>query len=202
MVVEAAAEIQASLPPPLDLGKASVARSPFAPLLVSSSSTPRPAGGGGGATASYDNSLGTVLKQEVQRFNSLLALLNRFAQGGGCSKGGEALIRSFTLSLMPSLTPSLPRSLMMMMMTVSFLLTPFSPHLISDLCTLCRHPSLPPSLPPLLPPCLPLCRSLVDLGRAMKGLSVMSPELEATSVSLLNRQVPQQWLKASYPSLM
>ena len=46
-----------------------------------------------------------------------------------------------------------------------------------------------------------LRNSLTELGRAMKGLAVMSPELEATGTSLLNGQVPALWQRGAYPSL-
>lgn len=44
-------------------------------------------------------------------------------------------------------------------------------------------------------------RTLQDLLKALKGLVVMSQELEAMSNSLFNNQVPTMWEKAAYPSL-
>ena len=43
--------------------------------------------------------------------------------------------------------------------------------------------------------------SLQNLRKAIKGLVVMSGELEAMITSLFNNQVPDLWVKASYPSL-
>jgi len=44
-------------------------------------------------------------------------------------------------------------------------------------------------------------RSLGDLRKAIKGLVVMSSELEAMFFSMLNNQVPEMWKKVAYPSL-
>jgi dynein heavy chain len=44
-------------------------------------------------------------------------------------------------------------------------------------------------------------RSLKDLKKALKGLVVMSGELEAMGTSLFNNQVPELWAAKSYPSL-
>ena len=44
-------------------------------------------------------------------------------------------------------------------------------------------------------------RTLQDLLKALKGLVVMSQELEEMSKSLFNNQVPAIWAKAAYPSL-
>ena len=44
-------------------------------------------------------------------------------------------------------------------------------------------------------------RTLQDLLKALKGLVVMSQELESMSNSLFNNQVPALWEKAAYPSL-
>jgi dynein heavy chain len=46
-----------------------------------------------------------------------------------------------------------------------------------------------------------LQRSCAELQRAIKGLAVMSSELEAMSQALLNNQVPALWARAAYPSL-
>jgi len=43
--------------------------------------------------------------------------------------------------------------------------------------------------------------SLVDLGKAIKGLVVMSGELDAMFGSMLKNQVPALWSKVAYPSL-
>jgi len=43
--------------------------------------------------------------------------------------------------------------------------------------------------------------TLVELQRAIKGLVVMSSELEAMYNALLNNQVPELWSRVSYPSL-
>jgi len=43
--------------------------------------------------------------------------------------------------------------------------------------------------------------SLADLGRAIKGLVVMSSELDAMFQSMLKNQVPKIWEKKAYPSL-
>jgi dynein heavy chain len=43
--------------------------------------------------------------------------------------------------------------------------------------------------------------SLVDLGKAIKGLVVMSSDLDAMFGSLLKNQVPALWSKVAYPSL-
>ncbi|KAE8738437.1 hypothetical protein FOCC_FOCC016088 [Frankliniella occidentalis] len=44
-------------------------------------------------------------------------------------------------------------------------------------------------------------RSLEELQRAVRGLIVMSPELDAVASALLVSRVPGAWSKASYPSL-
>ncbi|KAK3925188.1 Dynein heavy chain 7, axonemal [Frankliniella fusca] len=44
-------------------------------------------------------------------------------------------------------------------------------------------------------------RSLEELQRALRGLIVMSPELDAVAGSLLVSRVPAAWSRASYPSL-
>ena len=44
-------------------------------------------------------------------------------------------------------------------------------------------------------------QSLVDLQKALKGLVVMSGELEAMAESLYTNQVPKMWEKKAYPSL-
>ena len=44
-------------------------------------------------------------------------------------------------------------------------------------------------------------RTLQDLLKALRGLVVMSQELEAMSNSLFNNQVPWLWERAAYPSL-
>ncbi|CAF0758924.1 unnamed protein product [Brachionus calyciflorus] len=44
-------------------------------------------------------------------------------------------------------------------------------------------------------------KTLQDLLKALKGLVVMSQELEEMSNSLFNNQVPNLWAKAAYPSL-
>lgn len=46
-----------------------------------------------------------------------------------------------------------------------------------------------------------LVNSLAELQRAIKGLVVMSAELEAMYRSFLNNQVPAVWTAAAYPSL-
>ncbi|KAL8022251.1 putative AAA+ ATPase domain, dynein heavy chain region D6 P-loop domain-containing protein [Plasmopara halstedii] len=43
--------------------------------------------------------------------------------------------------------------------------------------------------------------SLPNLQRALRGLIVMSPELETMATSLFNQKVPPQWEKRAYPSL-
>ena len=43
--------------------------------------------------------------------------------------------------------------------------------------------------------------SLQELQKAVKGLVVMSADLEAMSKSMLNNQLPAMWAKVSYPSL-
>eukprot|EP00698_Gefionella_okellyi_P007651 TRINITY_DN186_c0_g4_i1.p1 TRINITY_DN186_c0_g4~~TRINITY_DN186_c0_g4_i1.p1 ORF type:complete len:3955 (+),score=1074.62 TRINITY_DN186_c0_g4_i1:43-11907(+) len=44
-------------------------------------------------------------------------------------------------------------------------------------------------------------RSLVDIGKAIKGLVVMSGELDRMFTSLLNNEVPKLWASVAYPSL-
>lgn len=82
---------------------------------------------------------------------------------------------------------------------------------------------LPPLTPPLPPPHhpLPLCslscppqelarfnallsvlrRTLSEVQRAVRGLAVMSADMEAMALALVNNQVPGAWARAAYPSL-
>ncbi len=43
--------------------------------------------------------------------------------------------------------------------------------------------------------------SLINLGKAVKGLALMSQELDAVGRALFNGKVPALWLKKSFPSL-
>ena len=43
--------------------------------------------------------------------------------------------------------------------------------------------------------------SLNELGKAIKGLVVMSAELDGMYSAMLKNQVPQMWAKVAYPSL-
>ena len=43
--------------------------------------------------------------------------------------------------------------------------------------------------------------ALVNLGKAVKGLALMSADLDAMGASLFNGKVPALWLKVSFPSL-
>merc|ERR1712194_147366 len=44
-------------------------------------------------------------------------------------------------------------------------------------------------------------RSLADVLKALKGLVVMSSDLESMAESLYTNQVPAMWVKQAYPSL-
>ena len=44
-------------------------------------------------------------------------------------------------------------------------------------------------------------RSLEDTKKAIKGIIVMSPELDAMYQAILNNQIPPNWMKVGYPSL-
>jgi dynein heavy chain len=44
-------------------------------------------------------------------------------------------------------------------------------------------------------------RSLSDIKKAIKGVIVMSPELDAMYTAILNNQIPPNWMKCGYPSL-
>lgn len=43
--------------------------------------------------------------------------------------------------------------------------------------------------------------SLFDIKKALKGLILMSPQLEAAAKSLFDGKVPDMWMSSSYPSL-
>lgn len=43
--------------------------------------------------------------------------------------------------------------------------------------------------------------SLEEIQKAIKGLVVMSSELDSMYISMLNIQVPENWSKVAYPSL-
>jgi dynein heavy chain len=42
--------------------------------------------------------------------------------------------------------------------------------------------------------------SLKDIEKALKGLILMSKELEECTISLQNNKIPAMWLSKSYPS--
>eukprot|EP00294_Goniomonas_avonlea_P007519 CAMPEP_0114565520 /NCGR_PEP_ID=MMETSP0114-20121206/14353_1 /TAXON_ID=31324 /ORGANISM="Goniomonas sp, Strain m" /LENGTH=1925 /DNA_ID=CAMNT_0001751771 /DNA_START=60 /DNA_END=5835 /DNA_ORIENTATION=- len=44
-------------------------------------------------------------------------------------------------------------------------------------------------------------KSLIDIGKAIQGLVVMSGQLEQMGTSLFNNQVPEMWQSVSYPSM-
>ena len=69
--------MQSQLPAVLDVEKHSIVRNPFAPL-----------------STGHDNSLGTVLTQELARFNALLALLGRSLTELGRAMKGLAVMSS------------------------------------------------------------------------------------------------------------
>ncbi len=46
-----------------------------------------------------------------------------------------------------------------------------------------------------------VCSSLTDLGKAVRGLALMSADLDAVGRSLFDGKVPAMWLKKSFPSL-
>lgn len=43
--------------------------------------------------------------------------------------------------------------------------------------------------------------SLADIKKAIKGLILMSPQLERAAKSLFDSKVPDMWMESSYPSL-
>lgn len=43
--------------------------------------------------------------------------------------------------------------------------------------------------------------SLTDLGKAVRGLALMSSDLDALGRALFDGKVPAMWLKRSFPSL-
>jgi len=43
--------------------------------------------------------------------------------------------------------------------------------------------------------------SLLNLGKAVKGLAIMSPELDEVAKAMFNGKVPDLWLKSSFPSM-
>lgn len=43
--------------------------------------------------------------------------------------------------------------------------------------------------------------SLHNLGKAVKGLAIMSSDLEEVARAMFNGKVPDMWLRSSFPSL-
>lgn len=42
--------------------------------------------------------------------------------------------------------------------------------------------------------------TLEEIGKGVKGLAIMTPDLESIAASMAINKVPQEWLNKSYPS--
>ncbi|GLI62391.1 hypothetical protein VaNZ11_005010 [Volvox africanus] len=118
-------------------------------------------------------------------FATLLALQPRIASGGGQSQ--EAVISSLASDILARLPPQFDVEAV-----IATYPTTYKESMNTVLTQECiRYNNL----------LAVMKRSLAETIKALKGLVVMSPELEGVAYSMYDNQVPELWASRAYPSL-
>ncbi|EFJ44216.1 dynein heavy chain 2 [Volvox carteri f. nagariensis] len=118
-------------------------------------------------------------------FSTLLALQPRIASGGGQSQ--EAVIGSLASDILARLPPQFDVEAV-----IATYPTTYKESMNTVLTQECiRYNNL----------LAVMKRSLAETIKALKGLVVMSPELEGVAYSMYDNQVPELWASRAYPSL-